>query len=57
MFFDVDTLTGGKFNEQLLEVIKNCKDFILVLPEDALERCKQKDDWIRREDILSAFFL
>ena len=49
VFFDVDTLTAGKFNEQLLEVIANCKDFILVLPENALERCKQPDDWIRRE--------
>lgn len=49
VFFDVDTLTAGKFNEQLLEVIKNCKDFILVLPEDALDRCHDPEDWIRRE--------
>lgn len=49
VFFDVDTLTAGKFNEQLLEVIGNCKDFILVLPENALERCQQPEDWIRRE--------
>ena len=49
VFFDVDTLTSGKFNEQLLEVIGNCKDFILVLPENALDRCQQPDDWIRRE--------
>lgn len=49
VFFDVDTLTSGKFNEQLLEVIANCKDFIVVLPESALERCVDKDDWIRRE--------
>ena len=51
VFFDVDTLTAGKFNEQLLNVIANCKDFILVLPENALDRCKQADDWIRREVI------
>lgn len=49
VFFDVDTLTAGKFNEQLLEVIGNCKDFIVVLPENALDRCQQADDWIRRE--------
>lgn len=49
VFFDVDTLTAGKFNEQLLEVIKNCKDFILVLPENALDRCHDPEDWIRRE--------
>lgn len=51
VFFDVDTLTAGKFNEQLLEVIGNCKDFILVLPENALERCQQPEDWIRRETL------
>ena len=51
VFFDVDTLTAGKFNEQLLEVIRNCKDFILVLPEDALDRCHQPEDWIRRETV------
>lgn len=49
VFFDVDTLTSGKFNEQLLEVIKDCKDFILVLPEGALDRCEDEADWIRRE--------
>lgn len=51
VFFDVDTLTGGKFNEQLLDVIANCKDFILILPENALDRCHETDDWIRKEVI------
>ena len=51
VFFDVDTLTAGKFNEQLLEVIANCKDFILVLPENALDRCHQADDWVRQETL------
>lgn len=49
VFFDVDTLTAGKFNEQLLTVIRNCKDFILVLPKDGLDRCCDPDDWIRQE--------
>lgn len=49
VFFDIDTLTSGKFNEQLLDVIAGCKDFILVLPENALERCSDENDWIRRE--------
>ena len=49
VFFDIDTLTSGKFNEQLLEVIHGCKDFILILPENALDRCADPNDWIRRE--------
>lgn len=56
VFFDVDTLTSGKFNEQLLEVIKDCKDFIIVLPENALERCVDEKDWIRREVLCAMQF-
>ena len=26
VFFDIDTLTSGKFNEQLINVISECKD-------------------------------
>lgn len=51
VFFDVDTLTAGKFNEQLLDVISNCKDFILVLPQNALDRCSDPQDWVRRETL------
>lgn len=49
VFFDVDTLNAGKFNVQLLEVIKGCKDFIVVLPEHALDRCADPEDWVRQE--------
>lgn len=51
VFFDIDTLNSGKFNVQLLSVIENCKDFILVLPKDALDRCSEPEDWIRQEVI------
>lgn len=49
VFIDVEALNSGKFNEQLLSVIKNCKDFIAVLPPNALDRCVSEDDWVRRE--------
>ena len=49
VFIDVEALNSGKFNEQLLSVIKNCKDFIVVLPPNALDRCVNADDWVRRE--------
>ncbi len=39
VFFDMETLRAGKFNEQLFNVIDNCKDFVLVLPPKALDRC------------------
>ena len=49
VFFDMETLRSGKFNEQLFNVIDNCKDFIVVLPPNALDRCVNEDDWVRLE--------
>lgn len=49
VFFDVESLRGGKFNEQLYEVIDKCTDFLLVLPESALDRCHDEEDWVRKE--------
>lgn len=49
VFFDLETLRSGKFNEKLLEVIDGCKDFILILPPNALDRCVDEEDWVRRE--------
>ena len=51
VFFDVETMNAGKFNEQLLDVISKCKDFVLVLSPNALNRCNDKDDWVRRETL------
>lgn len=49
VFFDLESLRAGKFNEQLYEVIENCKDFVSVLPPNALDRCVNEDDWVRLE--------
>lgn len=49
VFLDLEQLKSGKFNEQLLSVIDSCTDFIIVLPPNALDRCSDVDDWVRRE--------
>ncbi len=49
VFFDVESMNPGKFNEQLLDVISKCKDFILVLSPNALDRCNDEGDWVLRE--------
>lgn len=49
VFFDVEALKSGKFNEQLYRVIDSCRDFVLVLPEKGLDRCFHHDDWVRLE--------
>lgn len=49
VFFDLEAMRSGKFNEQLYSVIEECKDFVLVLSPDALDRCHNEEDWVRKE--------
>ena len=49
VFFDLETMRSGPFNEQLFSVIEGCVDVVLVLPPDALDRCHNEDDWVRKE--------
>ena len=49
VFFDIESLRSGKFNEQLFRVIDECRDFLVVLPEGALDRCVDEEDWVRKE--------
>lgn len=49
VFLDVESLRGGKFNNQLFSVISKCQDFLLVLPAGALDRCSDPQDWVRLE--------
>ena len=49
IFFDLESMNAGKFNEQLIDVIDGARDFILVLPAHGLDRCESPDDWVRRE--------
>ncbi len=51
VFFDIESLKSGKFNEQLYQVIEDCTDFILVLPENGLDRCHNEGDWVRLETL------
>jgi len=49
VFYDVESLEAGKFNEQLYERIEECEHFILILPPNALDRCTEPMDWVRLE--------
>lgn len=49
VFFDVESLRSGSFNTKIYSVIDECSDFILVLSPNALDRCRNSDDWVRRE--------
>lgn len=49
VFYDLEVLRAGKFNEALLEAIDSCQDFVLILSPHALDRCQDEGDWVRRE--------
>lgn len=51
VFFDLESLNSGKFNEQLYHVIDGATDFVIILPEDGMERCQDPEDWVRREAV------
>ncbi|MCX6249605.1 MAG: TIR domain-containing protein [Bacteroidetes bacterium] len=48
-FMDIESLRSGKFNEALYAKIQNSKDFIIILTPGSLERCKNENDWVRKE--------
>lgn len=49
VFLDYDELTDGKFGDHIQDAIKNAPIFMLVLSKEALSRCKNDGDWVRRE--------
>ena len=49
VFYDVESMRSGPFNEQIYRAIDQCTDVLLVLPPNALDRCKNEEDWVRKE--------
>jgi tetratricopeptide (TPR) repeat protein len=49
VFFDYLSINNGDFGETIIENIKSRAHFILILTPSALERCKEPDDWLRKE--------
>lgn len=49
VFFDYLSINSGDFGGTIIENIKARAHFILILTPSALERCKEPDDWLRRE--------
>ena len=49
VFLDVVSMKAGKFNEQIYRAIESCKDVLVILSENALDRCKDEEDFVRKE--------
>ena len=45
----MESLRAGAFNAELYRVIEQCTDFLLILPQNGLDRCADEGDWIRLE--------
>lgn len=49
VFFDHENLHEGRFDEKIENAIRSCKDFLLILSKDSMNRCYEKDDWVAKE--------
>jgi TPR repeat protein len=49
VFMDVEDLKSGRFDEALLQKIQGATDVLVILTPGCLERCRNEDDWFRRE--------
>ena len=48
-FFDNDSIGGGVFSTKILNNIEKSDNYILILSPNALDRCIDENDWVRRE--------
>lgn len=49
VFFDYQSIDSGSFETAILDNIRARAHFVLILTPSALERCKNPNDWLRRE--------
>ena len=49
VFYDNDSLSSGDFNTALYGRIEECTDFLIILSPRSLDRCVNKNDWVRQE--------
>jgi tetratricopeptide (TPR) repeat protein len=49
VFFDYLSINSGDFEKAIIENIRACAHFLVILTPSALERCKDPNDWLRRE--------
>lgn len=48
-YLDLEEDRAGKFNESLLQAIDTAPNFIIIETKNVFDRCKNEDDWVRRE--------
>lgn len=48
-FCDIYSLDNGNFDEKLIESVRLCTNYILVINNRSLDRCAEEGDWLLRE--------
>lgn len=48
-FFDYNSMQNGEFNRQIYDAIDQADDFVFILSKNALDRCVNAEDWVRKE--------
>ena len=48
-FLDVESLGSGQFDDRLLDSIGAAPGFVIILSKNALVRCHDPEDWVRKE--------
>ena len=49
VFYDIEAIGVGLFDEKILTEIEESDVFVLILSRGALDRCINEEDWVRRE--------
>ena len=49
VFLDFESLFSGGFRRNVINAIKECTDFILLIPKGGFDRCKEEADLFREE--------
>ena len=49
VFYDIESLKSGTFNNKIYDEIDRCDNFVLILPKNGLDRCQSEGDWVRNE--------
>lgn len=49
VFYDVTSMRLGEFDKQIVQHINTCDYFVLILSQNALDRCADERDWVRKE--------
>lgn len=49
VFLDLDEIPDGQFDKRIFKAIDSAPIFLLLLSKGIFDRCKDSDDWIRKE--------